>query len=66
MTLDTLGTFDGSNGPNYLAVKEVILDVSHSSFYRKDGAYGTFAGKECSMALATMKIEESACNVYHQ
>ena len=60
-----MGEYDGTNGTNYLAIKGVILDVSNSHFYAKDGPYGIFAGKDCSMALATMKIDESACNVYH-
>ena len=66
MSLSQLGECDGSKGCNYLAVKDVILDVSQSHFYAKDGPYGVFAGRDCSMALATMKIEEKACNVYQQ
>ena len=58
MTLQELKEHDGSKGSNYLAVKDLILDVTHSHFYAKDGPYGVFAGRDCSIALATMKIEE--------
>lgn len=39
--------------PIYLAIKGLVFDVSSKrDFYGKDGAYGVFAGKDCTKAIA--------------
>ncbi|KAG2500583.1 hypothetical protein HYH03_001352 [Edaphochlamys debaryana] len=64
-TPEELLAFDGSDAdkPVYIAVKGVIYDVSQSrEFYGKGGPYEAFAGRECSRALAIMKVDAAECN----
>lgn len=65
LTLEQLAGFDGRDEakPLLLAVRGRLYDVSAGKdFYGPGGAYHVFAGKECSRALATMQVKDSACN----
>ncbi|GLC49197.1 hypothetical protein PLESTB_000192800 [Pleodorina starrii] len=64
-TADELLAYDGSDAekPVYIAVKGSVYDVSASrEFYGKGGPYEAFAGRECSRALAIMKVDAAECN----
>ncbi|GIM03276.1 hypothetical protein Vretimale_8042 [Volvox reticuliferus] len=64
-TASELSMYNGSEGdkPVYIAVKGIVYDVSASrDFYGKGGPYEVFAGRECSRALAIMKVDLAACN----
>ncbi|GIL51282.1 hypothetical protein Vafri_7313 [Volvox africanus] len=64
-TASELSMYDGSDGdkPVYIAVKGIVYDVSAArDFYGKGGPYEIFAGRECSRALAIMKVDLAACN----
>ncbi|GLI61975.1 hypothetical protein VaNZ11_004541 [Volvox africanus] len=64
-TASELSTYNGSDGdkPVYIAVKGIVYDVSAArDFYGKGGPYEIFAGRECSRALAIMKVDLAACN----
>mmetsp|Transcript_13828 Transcript_13828/g.34016 ORF Transcript_13828/g.34016 Transcript_13828/m.34016 type:complete len:103 (-) Transcript_13828:392-700(-) len=63
-TAEELAHYDGKDGkPVYLALRGQVFDVSEGrSFYGPGGPYEAFAGKECSRALALMKIDAAECN----
>lgn len=65
LTPQQLAGFDGSDPskPLYIAVRGKIYDVSAGrSFYGPGGPYAVFAGKECSRALAFMKVTPEDCS----
>lgn len=64
LTERQLQHFDGTRGrPIYIALKGVIYDVSEAPQYYGPGApYHVFAGRECSRALALVKVARSECN----
>jgi membrane-associated progesterone receptor component len=46
-------------GPKvYVAVKNLVYDVSKSESYREGGGYHAFAGRDASVALARMNFLE--------
>eukprot|EP00798_Chlamydomonas_sp_ICE-L_P024310 gene24310-9914_t len=60
-----LAYFNGADPdtPVYLAVKNVVYDVSAGrNFYGPGGPYECFAGRECSRALALMQNVIEECN----
>lgn len=55
--------FDGQKKPQiFLAAKGVIYDVTNSTFYQKDAAYGLFSGHDASINLSKMSHDESLLN----
>ena len=65
MTLEELSKHDGVQNPTvYIGVKNHIFDVTSSESYRPGGGYAKFAGKECSVALAKMSMEDKHFNCY--
>ena len=48
----------------FLAIKNVIYDVTGSPFYSKDGAYGVFAAHDASVNLAKMSHDEKFLNTW--
>jgi len=64
-TLEELGEYNGIKKKQvYLAVKDVVYNVTHSEAYGKGGSYDIFGGKDASIALAKMAMEEKWLNVY--
>ena len=60
LTAEELRRYDGSNVdlPILLAAKGVVYDVTRGrDFYGRGGAYGAFAGVDCSRALAKMSLD---------
>jgi len=64
-----LSRYNGQNDqPIYMAAQGVIWDVSTSPSFGKsedgtdDGQYSVFAGRDGTLALATMSLDESLCN----
>lgn len=65
MTLSELSKHDGVQNPTvYLGVKNQVFDVSTSESYKPGGGYAKFAGKECSVALAKMSMEDKHFNCF--
>jgi len=65
MTLEELSKHDGVQNPTvYIGVKNQVFDVSNSESYRPGGGYSKFAGKECSVALAKMSMDDKHFNCY--
>lgn len=65
MTLDDLHKHNGTTRPTiYVAVKDIIFDVSSSEFYRPGGAYDAFAGRDASVALALMSTSVKDMDCY--
>ena len=62
LDLDGLKKFNGVNCPSYISIKNVIFDVSDSEFYKPNGNYYKFVGKDASVALAKMSISEDYMN----
>lgn len=50
----------------FLAAKGTIYDVTGSSFYSKDGAYGLFAGRDASINLSKMSHDEGLLDKWGQ
>lgn len=66
MTLDELSKYDGTEGKkSFLAIKNIVFDVSDSHYYRGDGAYSQFAGKDCSIMIALWKTDTRYANLYN-
>lgn len=42
-----------------------MFDVSDSHYYRGDGAYSQFAGKDCSIMIALWKTDTRYANLYN-
>lgn len=69
-TLESLAEFTGTNidmgYPIYISLKGVVFDVtSHSTgwdLYGPQAAYYLFAGKDATIALATMALESNVLN----
>ncbi|CAD7698831.1 unnamed protein product [Ostreobium quekettii] len=63
-TMEELASCRGADGgPLHIAVRGDVYDVgSARDFYGPDGPYHAFAGRECSRALALMKVEVKECN----
>lgn len=65
MTLEELAPYNGvQNEKVYIAVKNMVFDVTSSESYRPGGGYSKFAGKECSVALAKMSMDDKYFNCY--
>lgn len=64
LTERELALSNGVRGrPIYVALKGVVYDVSGApELYGPDGPYHVFAGRECSRALAMMKVARCECN----
>eukprot|EP00891_Asterochloris_glomerata_P008311 jgi/Astpho2/8311/e_gw1.00122.202.1_t len=65
ISLQSLRKYDGRDPfmPLLLAVRGKVYDVTEGKdFYGVGGGYHVFAGKECSRALAKMKISAEDCN----
>lgn len=59
-TLAELVDFDGSDPskPLLLAIRGCVYDVTRGrAFYGPGGPYGTFAGKDCTRALAKVSFD---------
>lgn len=62
-TLDQLKKYDGVQKEQvFLAAKGIIYDVTNTTFYRKDGPYGLFAGHDASVNLSKMSHDETLLN----
>ena len=58
MTHAELLHHNGVEAPTvYLAIKNIVFDVSTSDFYKPDGPYHVLAGHDASVALAKMTKE---------
>jgi predicted heme/steroid binding protein len=56
-TLEQLAAYDGKNGaPLYFSVEGVVYDVSSSEMFKS--SYSAWAGKDATVSLATMSLEE--------
>ena len=65
MSIEELSKHDGVQNPTvYIGVKNQVFDVTSSESYRPGGGYSKFAGKECSVALAKMSMEDHHFNCY--
>jgi predicted heme/steroid binding protein len=50
---------DGSVSRTFLAAGGVVWDVSSSAFFQPGSAYEIFAGRDATLALAHMRVEEA-------
>eukprot|EP01017_Pseudomicrothorax_dubius_P033430 TRINITY_DN447_c0_g1_i12.p1 TRINITY_DN447_c0_g1~~TRINITY_DN447_c0_g1_i12.p1 ORF type:complete len:149 (-),score=37.44 TRINITY_DN447_c0_g1_i12:194-640(-) len=59
LTIEELARYDGVKNKNiYVALKNVIFDVTKSEHYNPvDGSYRIFNGKDASVALGKMKLD---------
>jgi len=65
MTFEELAQHDGVKSPTvYIGVKNQVFDASNSESYKPGGGYAKFAGKECSVALAKMSMEDKHFNCF--
>jgi membrane-associated progesterone receptor component len=60
--LQELAKFNGSSGKTYVGVDTLVFDVSSSDFYKPNGSYSVFAGKDATVALARMSLNECDLN----
>eukprot|EP00923_Selenidium_pygospionis_P056611 GHVN01098795.1.p1 GENE.GHVN01098795.1~~GHVN01098795.1.p1 ORF type:complete len:186 (+),score=13.41 GHVN01098795.1:203-760(+) len=61
-TLEELAAYNGTKGARiYVSIRGVVYDVSLQGreFYGPGGSYHLFAGRDATMALATMSLEPS-------
>lgn len=61
-----LAEYNGRNGkPIYISVDGVVFNMSSHpsgpSFYGPDGPYGPMAGRDATIALATMNVDPAQC-----
>ena len=42
----------------WVAIKGVVYDVTSNELYRAGGAYSMFGGKDASIALGTMQVDD--------
>lgn len=55
---DSLGFYNGTTNPEvYIALKNLVFDVSSSESYRRGGNYHFLAGKDASVNLAKMSMD---------
>lgn len=67
ITLEELAKHDGVQKPTtYVSLMNVIFDVTGSESYKPSGTYGKFAGKECSVALVKMSMDDKYFNCYEE
>lgn len=65
LTEEQLSQYDGIKNPKvYLALKQVIYDVTGSPFYAPDSGYHAFTGRDSSINLAKMSHDEQYSNKF--
>ena len=55
---EELSHYDSESEKTYVAVMGRVFDVSSGKYYKKDGGYGFFAGRDASRAYVTGDFEE--------
>eukprot|EP01016_Furgasonia_blochmanni_P026490 TRINITY_DN2811_c0_g1_i8.p2 TRINITY_DN2811_c0_g1~~TRINITY_DN2811_c0_g1_i8.p2 ORF type:complete len:149 (+),score=32.95 TRINITY_DN2811_c0_g1_i8:190-636(+) len=64
-TYDELAQYNGvKKSKVYIALKGVVLDTTSVDFYKPEGGYHVFAGKDASVALAKMSFDQMYLNAY--
>ncbi|CAD8049338.1 unnamed protein product [Paramecium sonneborni] len=65
MTLKDVQQNNGQDGKKiFVAIKNIVFDVSDSDSYKSDGPYGVFAGHDISISLGKMNISEEFLDQY--
>lgn len=55
---EELSQYDSESEKRYVAVMGKVFDVSSGHYYKTDGGYGFFAGRDASRAYVTGEFEE--------
>ena len=58
LTKQELSQYDSESEKTYIAVMGKVFDVSSGHYYKKDGGYGFFAGRDASRAYVTGNFVE--------
>lgn len=67
LTMQELSKFDGKkNKKVYVALKNIIFDVSSSESYKPGNSYNALAGHDASVSLAKMSLDEEFLDMYNK
>eukprot|EP00331_Platyophrya_macrostoma_P013177 CAMPEP_0176428464 /NCGR_PEP_ID=MMETSP0127-20121128/13165_1 /TAXON_ID=938130 /ORGANISM="Platyophrya macrostoma, Strain WH" /LENGTH=131 /DNA_ID=CAMNT_0017810151 /DNA_START=53 /DNA_END=448 /DNA_ORIENTATION=+ len=66
-TIEELANFNGKREKKvYIAIQNLVFDVTASGNYGPGDAYSLLAGKECSVVFAKMSFEEGYLNAQNK
>ena len=67
LTMSELSKFDGKKTNKiYVALKNIIFDVSNSESYKPGNSYNILAGHDASISLGKMSLDEEFLDQYNK